>query len=80
MKNICRLLVPVIAVLILSLASIQLMSQPDPPSLPDHHGCNGNQSPQGAPLDGGSEVLLFLGIAYAAKRVAERKRKTIVER
>lgn len=80
MKKSYRLLVPVIVMLILSVISEKLMAQPDPPPLPDQHESNGNQSPQGAPLDGGSEVLLFLGIVYAAKKVSERKEKTIVER
>ena len=77
MKKNLRILVP-ITMLILSLLSEKSMSQPDPPPLPDQHGYNGNQSLQGAPLDGGTEVLLFLGILYAAKKVSERKRKTIV--
>lgn len=80
MKKIYRLLVPAIMMLILSISAEKLMAQPDPPPLPDQHESNGNQSPQGAPLDGGSGVLLFLGIVYAAKKVSERKRKTIVER
>ena len=73
-------MIPIIAMLILSVISEKLMAQPDPPPLPDQHGYNGNQSPQGAPLDGGSEVLLFLGIAYAVKKVSDRKRKSIAER
>jgi len=80
MKKIYRLLVPVIAMLILSVISEKLMSQPDPPPLPDQHGYNGNQSPQGVPLDGGAEVLLFLGMAYGVKKVSDMKRKTIVAR
>ena len=80
MKKIYRLFVPVIAMLILPVIAEKLMAQPDPPPLPDQHGDFGNQSPQGAPLDGGSEVLLFLGIVYAVKKVTERKRETIIER
>jgi hypothetical protein len=80
MKKNFRLSVPVIVMLILSTFSGKLMAQPDPPPLPDQHGYNGNQPPQGAPIDGGSEVLLFLGIVYAARKVSEMKRKTIVER
>jgi len=42
-------------------------------------GYNGNPSPQGAPLDGGSEVLILLGIAYAAKKTSDRMRETIID-
>jgi hypothetical protein len=80
MKKSYRFLFPVILMLILSLISGKLISQPDPPPLPDQHGYNGNPSPQGAPLDGGSEILLVLGMAYAAKKVSDRKRKTIIIR
>ena len=78
MKKYFSLFVPVIVMLILSVLSEKLMAQPDPPPLPDQHGYNGNQSPQGAPIGDGSEILLFLGIVYAAGKVSERKRKTIV--
>ena len=77
MKQNFRLLVTAMAMLILSIISEKLMSQPYPPSLPDQHGYNGNQSPQGAPLDGGTEVLLSLGIVYLAMKVTVRKRNTI---
>lgn len=80
MKKIYRLLVPVISMLILSVISEKVMSQPNPPLLPYQHGYNGNQSPQGAPLDGGAEVLLFLGMVYGVKKVSDMKRKTIVDR
>jgi hypothetical protein len=80
MKKYFSFFVPVIAMLIVSVSSIRSMAQPDPPPLPDQHGNFGDQSPQGAPLDGGSEVLLFLGIVYAVKKVTERKRETIIER
>jgi hypothetical protein len=80
MKKISRLLVTAMMLLILSISTEKLMAQDDPPWLPDQHGYNGDQSPQGAPLDGGTEVLLFLGIAYAVKKVSDRKRKTITGR
>ena len=75
MKKLYKLIVPVISMLILSVISEKVISQPDPPPLPDQHGYNGNKSPQGAPLDGGSEVMLFLGIAYVVKKMSGRKRK-----
>jgi hypothetical protein len=80
MKKNFRLLVPVIVMLILPVIAEKLMAQPDPPPLPDQHGYFGDQSPQGAPLEDGSEVFLFLGIVYAARKVSERNRKTIGER
>jgi hypothetical protein len=80
MKKFYRLLVQVIAMVILSVNSEKVMSQPDPPPLPDQHGYNGNPSPQGAPLDGGSEILLVLGMAYAATKASDRKRKTVIDR
>jgi hypothetical protein len=80
MKKFFRLLFLIFPMLISSVISEKLMAQPDPPPLPDQHGYNGNKSPQGAPLDGGSEVLLFLGIAYAVKKVSDRKRKPIADR
>jgi hypothetical protein len=80
MKKSYRFLVPAIIMLILSLISEKSMSQPDPPPLPDQHESNGNKSPQGAPLDGGSGLLLFLGIAYGVIKVTGRKRETIIDR
>jgi hypothetical protein len=80
MKNKFRLLVPAMMMVILSISAEKLMAQEDPPWFPDQHGYNGDQSPNGAPLDGGSEVLLFLGIAYAVKKVTDWKRNTKVDR
>ena len=75
MKKHFRILVLVIAFTVLLAISGKLMSQPGPPPLPDQHGYNGSQSQQGAPLDGGSEVLLFLGIVYAIKKMSDRKKR-----
>ena len=80
MKKIYKILVLLAAYIILSADSQNLSAQPDPPSLPDQHGYNGNQSPQGVPLDGGTEVLLVLVIAYAVKKLSERERRTIAGR
>jgi len=80
MKKYYRLIVPVIAMLILSFIPEKSMSQPDPPPLPVQHGYNGNPSPQGAPLDGGSDVFIFLGIAYAVKKASGSMRETIIDR
>jgi hypothetical protein len=73
MKKISRLLVPAMMMMILSISAEKLMAQNDPPWLPDQHGYNGNQSPKGAPLDGGTEVLLSLGIVYLAMKMIVRK-------
>jgi hypothetical protein len=80
MKKYYRLVVPVIAMLVLSVISEKVMSQPDPPPMPDQHGTNGNPSPQGAPLNGGSEILLFLGIAYGITKMTGRMRETLIDR
>jgi hypothetical protein len=80
MKTIDKLFILLMTVLILSVSSIQLFSQPEPPPLPDQHGYNGNQSTQSAPLDEGLEVLLSLGIVYLAVKMAAGKRNTIVVR
>jgi len=76
MKKISRLIVPAMMMVILSVSAEKLMAQTDPPWLPDQHGYNGNQSPDGAPLDGGTEVLLSLGIFYLAMKMTVRKRNT----
>ena len=47
-----------------------LQGQPEPPVVPGYHGQNGNSSPQGAPLGDGSEVLIILGVFYAARKYA----------
>jgi hypothetical protein len=80
MKKYYRLIVPVIVMLILTVNSEKLMSQPDPPPLPDQHGINGDPSPQGAPLDDGSTILLFLGMVYGITKVTGRKRGPIIDR
>jgi hypothetical protein len=76
MKKKFRLIVPAMIMVILSVFAEKLIAQNDPPWLPDQHGYNGNQSPNGAPLDGGTEVLLSLGIFYLAMKITVRKRNT----
>jgi hypothetical protein len=76
MKNLYKLLIPILAMLILSANSDKLMSQPEPPHLPDQHGYNGNQSTHEAPLDGGTELLLSLGIVYLAAKIRAARRDT----
>ena len=50
----------------LSLSSISQDDPPPPP--PANHGSNGNQQGRGAPLGGGTLILLSLGIIYGIKR------------
>jgi len=45
---------------------------PDPPPVPGTHGQGGSVA---APIDGGSGLLLLLGMGYAAKKIY-RIRKT----
>jgi hypothetical protein len=80
MKKITRLSALSIMMLIMTIHAGKVMSQEDLPWFMDQHGHNGNQSPQGVPLDGGSEVLIFLGIAYAVKKVSELRRKNKITR
>jgi hypothetical protein len=80
MKKVIRLSALSIMMLIMTIHAQKVMSQEDLPWFMDQHGNNGNQSPQGVPLDGGSEVLIFLGIAYAVKKVSELRRKNKITR
>jgi hypothetical protein len=80
MKKISRLLALSTMMLIMTISAEKVMSQEDPPWFMDQHGYNGDQSPQGVPLDGGSEVLFVLGIVYAARKVSEMRRKNKITR
>jgi hypothetical protein len=55
-------------------------AQEDLPWFMEQHGNNGNQSPHGAPLTGGTDVMILLGIAYAAKKISDMKRKDRISR
>jgi hypothetical protein len=63
------------ASIFISLSSIDPLfaDPPSPPSLPGGHGY-GNNVPAGAPIDGGTIVLLGLGAGYGV-RVLLKKRK-----
>jgi hypothetical protein len=57
---------------------LQIIAQPDPPSVPDRHGYNGDKTPQGVPIGSGADVFLAFGILYLAKNlVAVRKKKMV---
>ena len=47
-------------------------SQPPPPPPGGGHGQSGNQ-PTGAPIGGGSELLVILGFGYAAWKLHRQK-------
>ena len=58
--------------------SLMLLAQvtfADPPLPPSEHGSTGNQTPAGAPIDGGLGILLALGVGYGAKKLY-KSRKT----
>jgi hypothetical protein len=63
--------------LIITLLSAGILLKPvsaDPPSYPPPppgggHGGEGNQPPAGAPIDGGTGILLVLGAAYAGNKL-----------
>jgi hypothetical protein len=80
MKKNYKFFIPFIVMIIVSITSIVSAAQPDPPPLPEQHGYSGNQSIQSAPLDGGTEVLIPLGIFYLAIKLAGRKRNIIAAR
>jgi hypothetical protein len=80
MKNIYKVLIIMMVIMNLTGLSGKMTAQPDPPPLPDQHGYNGNQSTQNAPLDGGTGVLITLGIVYLAIRVAGKKKNPIADR
>ena len=45
---------------------------PDPPNPPGGHGQGGDV---GAPIDGGTEIILLLGIGYAVTRVYRNRKE-----
>jgi hypothetical protein len=61
------LLTAVFVISLLSLTiSVNAQEPPHPPTT--GHGAKGNQSPPGAPLDGGIGILLALGLAYSTRK------------
>lgn len=65
MKKYYRLLYLMIPLFIL-FNLLSYADPPDPPPPPGNHGLGGNSS---APVDGGSGILLLMGIGYAAKKI-----------
>ena len=80
MKKNTRLFVFSFMLLILTINTDKSFAQEDLPWFMEQHGNNGNQSPQGAPLDGGSDVLFILGIAYGVKKILDMRRKNRISR
>ena len=75
MKKIVAIFVFSFILLILTIKIETAYAQDDLPWIMDQHGSSGDQSPQGAPLDGGTDILALLGIAYAAKKVSDLRKK-----
>jgi hypothetical protein len=48
---------------------------PPPPDPPGSHGGNTNQSPMGAPLDGGLAVFLAFAVGYGSREWLKRKQE-----
>ena len=68
-------LIAIILLLSTAVFSNQGFGQTPPPPPPppnggpgNGHGLGGNQGPVGAPIGGGMEVLLILGMAYAGRK------------
>jgi hypothetical protein len=61
------LLTTVFVLSLLSLTiSVNAQEPPHPPTT--GHGAKGNQSPAGAPLDGGISLLVAMGLAYSTRK------------
>jgi hypothetical protein len=71
--------------ILLAIFALPLVSLPDPPGPPGQTGTPGpgngnNQTPVGAPIDGGMGILLALGVAYGSKKLYNlRKEKATPE-
>jgi hypothetical protein len=76
MKKAYTFLILIMALLLTTVASVQVISQPDPPPMPEGHGNNTNPAPHEAPLNEGTETLLFLGLVYTAIKMYDRKEKS----
>ncbi|MFZ4400377.1 MAG: PID-CTERM protein-sorting domain-containing protein [Bacteroidales bacterium] len=63
----------IILAILITISTISLIAQPIPPpgsGIPGAgHGLNGNQGNNGAPIDGGLSILLFLGTVYGIKKI-----------
>jgi len=76
MKKILIILVIIISATFCNIAFAQ--GPPPPPGgggMTGGHGSGGNAGPTGAPVGGGLEILLVLGLAYAGKKVYRIKKE-----
>jgi hypothetical protein len=74
MKVICKFLVLSLG---FNLLTGILAAQPSaPPVMPDQHGNNGNYTTSTAPIDDGTEVMIFMGMVYLAGRINAGKRRS----
>jgi hypothetical protein len=80
MKTKVRTVFLTFMLLIITISVEKATAQEDLPWFMEQHGNNGDQSPQGAPLTGGTDVMILLGIAYAAKKISDMKRKDRISR
>lgn len=80
MKTKARMLFLSLSMLVLAISAERSFAQDDLPWFMEQHGKNGDQSPQGAPLDGGTDILALLGVAYAAKKVSDLRKKNRISR
>lgn len=74
-----KILVILVIIISATLSNIAFAQGPPPPpggsSTSGGHGTGGNQGPTGAPVGGGFEILLVLGMAYAGKKVYHLRKK-----
>ena len=80
MKTKVRAIFLSLMMLIITINVEKATAQEELPWFMEQHGNNGDQSPLGAPLPGGADVLILLGIAYAAKKISDMKRKDRISR
>ena len=52
------------------------LADPPPPPPPGGHGQSGNQTPAGAPIDGGLGILLAMGAAYGGKKLYQARKSS----
>jgi len=77
MKNIGRILKPVMILGLFLGLSLAVMSQGPPPPPPSGHGATGNLPPEGgtAPIGSGVALLLGLGAAWGTRKMVIANRE-----
>jgi len=72
MKKLRRIIIAVLFVA--GFTALQAQGPGDPPPPPSGHGSGSHQNPGGgAPLGGGTLILVAAGFAYALKKVIRKK-------